>query len=189
VVKSTGCSSRGPGFNFQLLYGVLQLSEAPVPSDLTPSSGLCWYCMHMVYRQTLLTKKRNIKCHFINTYTISDVPKASLVYFLPTLCLWESRYFDCFALSYFCLFSDLIEIEPRVCTSSGFAFFSSTACSQNTWMLRHVAASSLFLLLPSIVVNTLQFNYPTLWWTCGLSSGLVLKPNPINILVLACLLS
>ena len=26
--------------------GSLQLSEAPVPGDLMPSSGLCWHCMY-----------------------------------------------------------------------------------------------------------------------------------------------
>ncbi|CAO2590642.1 hypothetical protein LEMLEM_LOCUS5939, partial [Lemmus lemmus] len=35
VVKSTDCSSRGPGFNSQHPHGSSQLSEDPVPGDLT----------------------------------------------------------------------------------------------------------------------------------------------------------
>jgi hypothetical protein len=37
VVKSTGCSSRGPGFNSHLPHGGSQLSITPVPEDLIPS--------------------------------------------------------------------------------------------------------------------------------------------------------
>ena len=34
AVKSTGCSSRGPGFNSQHLHGSSQLSVTPVPGDV-----------------------------------------------------------------------------------------------------------------------------------------------------------
>ena len=40
VVKSTGCSSRGPGFSSQYPHGSLQLSVTSLPEDLTLSSGL-----------------------------------------------------------------------------------------------------------------------------------------------------
>jgi hypothetical protein len=36
-VKSTTCSSRGPGFNSQYPQGSSQLSITPVSGDLTPS--------------------------------------------------------------------------------------------------------------------------------------------------------
>jgi hypothetical protein len=36
-VKSTGCFSRGPGFNSQHPHGSSKLSITSVPGDLTPS--------------------------------------------------------------------------------------------------------------------------------------------------------
>ena len=43
VVKSTDCSSRGPGFNSQQPHGSLQPSVTPVPSNPTSSPSLCGY--------------------------------------------------------------------------------------------------------------------------------------------------
>lgn len=45
--KSTGFSSRAPGFNSQYPRGSSQLSVTPVSGDLMPSSRLCGYqaCM------------------------------------------------------------------------------------------------------------------------------------------------
>lgn len=40
AVKSTGCFSRGPGFNSQCPHGSSQQSIASVPGDPMPSSGL-----------------------------------------------------------------------------------------------------------------------------------------------------
>ena len=37
AVRSTGCSSRGPGFNSQNPHGGSQLSVAPIPGDQAPS--------------------------------------------------------------------------------------------------------------------------------------------------------
>jgi hypothetical protein len=44
MVKSTGCSCRGPRFDFHHSYGDLQLSVTPFLRDLMPSSGLLGYC-------------------------------------------------------------------------------------------------------------------------------------------------
>lgn len=40
VVDSTGCSCRGPRFNFQHPHGDSPPSVTPVPRDLMPSSGI-----------------------------------------------------------------------------------------------------------------------------------------------------
>ena len=52
MLKSTGCSSRGWGFNsFQYPHGSSQPTVSPVPGNLTPSSGpwehqACKWCMY-----------------------------------------------------------------------------------------------------------------------------------------------
>ena len=41
VVKSTGCFSRGPGYNSQHLHDGSPPHATPAPENLMPSSGLC----------------------------------------------------------------------------------------------------------------------------------------------------
>jgi hypothetical protein len=38
VIKSTGCSSRGPGFDSQHLYGISELPVTPILGDRTLGS-------------------------------------------------------------------------------------------------------------------------------------------------------
>jgi hypothetical protein len=47
VVKSIGCSSRGPGFSSQYPHGGSQLHLTPFPGDLMPYFGLHGHGMHM----------------------------------------------------------------------------------------------------------------------------------------------
>ena len=55
VVKSTGCSFRGPGLNFQHPYGncLSNLSETLVPEDLTPP--------YTEYMQANIIKRKKTK--------------------------------------------------------------------------------------------------------------------------------
>ena len=46
VIRSICCSCGGPGFGSQHPHGSLQISETPVPGDLTLSSDLC---IHQAY--------------------------------------------------------------------------------------------------------------------------------------------
>ena len=41
---------RRPGFNSQHPYGSSKKPVTPVPEDPTSSSGICGYCIYMVYR-------------------------------------------------------------------------------------------------------------------------------------------
>jgi hypothetical protein len=52
IVKSPGCSFRGPGFDSQLLHGRSHQSVTPVPEDLAPSSGLYEHCTHAALSHT-----------------------------------------------------------------------------------------------------------------------------------------
>jgi len=46
VVKSTDCSSTGPGFSSQHPHGGSQLSETPVTGESVVFSGLHRHCKH-----------------------------------------------------------------------------------------------------------------------------------------------
>jgi hypothetical protein len=54
AVRSTGCSSRGPGFHSQHLHSSSQPSVTPFSVDLMPSSGLFRHCMYMVHKYTCM---------------------------------------------------------------------------------------------------------------------------------------
>lgn len=47
MVKSTSCSSRGPGLKSQDLHDSSQLSVTPVPEDLMPCFGFYGHQIHM----------------------------------------------------------------------------------------------------------------------------------------------
>jgi hypothetical protein len=47
MVKSIGCSSKGPRFNPQLPHDISQLFGTLVPKDPTPSSGFYWHHVRM----------------------------------------------------------------------------------------------------------------------------------------------
>lgn len=50
VVRNTGSSCRGPSFNSKTHTEAHNYLLRPVPGDLTSSSGLKGYCMHMIHR-------------------------------------------------------------------------------------------------------------------------------------------
>ena len=50
-VVNTGCSSRGPGFNFQNPHGGSQPFVVPVSGDLEPSGGRFGNSLYMFWRQ------------------------------------------------------------------------------------------------------------------------------------------
>ena len=59
VVKSIGCSSRGPRFNSQQPHGSSQLSLTLIPGDLTPSHRHTYAVKTPMY-----TIKNKLKIHF-----------------------------------------------------------------------------------------------------------------------------
>lgn len=56
VVKSTGCSFRGPGFSSQPTHVGSQLSAAPIPGYAMSSSGHCRHKAHRGYTDIYTSK-------------------------------------------------------------------------------------------------------------------------------------
>ena len=52
-VVNTGCSSRGPGFNFQNPHGGSRPLVVPVSRDLLPSGGRFEHSMYILCRQAI----------------------------------------------------------------------------------------------------------------------------------------
>ena len=55
-VVNTGCSSRGPGFNFQNPHGGSQPFVVPVSGDLEPSGARFGHSMYMFSRQEKIVR-------------------------------------------------------------------------------------------------------------------------------------
>ena len=55
-VVNTGCSSRGPGFNFQNSHGGSQPFVVPVSGDLEPSGARFGHSMYMFSRQEKIVR-------------------------------------------------------------------------------------------------------------------------------------
>jgi hypothetical protein len=70
AVKSTGCFSRGPGFNFQFPHGSSQVSITPVLRDLVPSHRYACRQNTSAHKNTLIknTKKENNDIQFSQTH-------------------------------------------------------------------------------------------------------------------------
>lgn len=88
VVKSPGCSCRGPGFNYQHPHGAAQLSEIPVPWDPMSSSSLNGHCMHMVHRHTC---RQNTYTHKIKMKTKQSILSKSHYHLLTSSLLWKTN--------------------------------------------------------------------------------------------------
>jgi hypothetical protein len=55
-VVNTGCSSRGPGFNFQNQHGASRPLVVPVSGDLEPSGARFGHSMYMFSRQEKIVR-------------------------------------------------------------------------------------------------------------------------------------
>ena len=53
---NTGCSSRGPGFNFQNQHGASRPLVVPVSGDLEPSGARFGHSMYMFSRQEKIVR-------------------------------------------------------------------------------------------------------------------------------------
>lgn len=65
AVKSTGCSSPGPGFDSQH-PGSSQLSVTPVPGDPVSFSGLLWHQIYIWFTDMHASKTHTHKNKLIN---------------------------------------------------------------------------------------------------------------------------
>jgi hypothetical protein len=70
VVKSTGCSCRGPRFSFQYPHGSSYPFVTPRPGDLMPFFSLCEYYMNMEHRDTF---RSNTHLHKLTTLKTSQL--------------------------------------------------------------------------------------------------------------------
>jgi hypothetical protein len=86
VVKSTGCPSRGPGFNSQHPHGGSQVSVSPVPGDLTPSHR--YTCRQNTNTHTIKNKPLKKFCYKIEININENAPSAirQILMFLIVLC-------------------------------------------------------------------------------------------------------
>lgn len=86
MVKSTYCSLRGPGFNFQHLYGGSQLSIAPDRGDPPPSFDLHRYqaqANKILIEKIDLTKKKEVSLSYSSFQHIHF-----LKFFLYWVCIY-----------------------------------------------------------------------------------------------------
>ena len=100
-LRTLGCSSRGPWFDFKHPRGSSKVSVTPVPGYLMPCFGFHGYNMHMmqrhIRRQYIHTHTHTHKGNFKNKYmwvafNINSWWKSQAYWYAPvTITLWEAK--------------------------------------------------------------------------------------------------